>query len=87
MKGMAEDDIVFAFDHPHPLGTVCRLQCEHNLERTVTGVNGEPLPPDCPLYILAEATEEQWRACLKLAGGRHTAPAPPNPYYYFVRTD
>ncbi len=86
--------MVFRFDRPHKVGSICngRLcpQCLMNRESASSrmllfGDNGEPLPPEVPLYIVSEATEEQWR--MMDDGQRHDKEIYGEWYFYVVSTD
>ncbi len=61
---------VFGFDTPHKLGTVCGNPCEQcDFEPMVlTGADCKPLPP-IPLFIIREATEQEWADEVRTGGG------------------
>jgi hypothetical protein len=79
------EDLVFGFLYPHRVGTVCGFPCEQCGAKYLTDENGKRLP-DTPLFIVAEATEEDWKASIKRRGGRNV-PSRANTYFYVVRAD
>ncbi len=87
------EGLVWSFDKPHQIGSVCRYPCEHCGERagfasslSMHGVNGEDVPRT-PLYIRAPATPEQWRQCVIRDGGPKDPDCGSASYCYFVSTD
>ena len=76
------EDLVFGFDRPHEIGSVCRGRacplCGGGYVQTLGG-EGNRLPDETPLFILAQATREQWLE----RGGVGGCPR----HYYFVSTD
>jgi hypothetical protein len=87
--GRRASDLVFGFDKPHRPGTICGFHCEQcgGQQTWATGINGEKLPEDQALFIVAEATEEDWRQSVKAHGGRWQEPTAHGTLFYFVRTD
>lgn len=76
-----DGDLVISFRDPHQPGTVFDTS-----PGTIYGLFGEPLPCQ-PLFIVAEATEEDWRRCAMERGNPSPCRYPEDMYFYFVRTD
>ena len=85
-------DLVWCFDRPHRVGSVCGETCEQCgvSDRIIiqTNADAEILPPT-PLLIIANATEEQWResvlAYMKKKATKELCHQ--GDYFYFVSTD
>ncbi len=83
-----EGAMVFGFTSPHRIGTICGPECGQcrGLQIPLTDAFGRWIPDAPPLFIVAEATYEQWRQCVIAAGN-------PNPrgnqsdHFYYVTTD
>lgn len=79
--------MVFRFGKAHELGSICGIDCEYCNDPKAILYNAFGKPVDTvPMYILAEATEEQWRSSVVANGGRGIAPSIAA-FYYFVSMD
>jgi len=84
-KPIATDALVWGFNRPHEVGTVCGEFCDQCGGRTIqTGVNGALLPY-ARLLIVAPATAEDWQRSNRRRGG--TGLGGNWPYHYFVSVD
>jgi hypothetical protein len=80
LRGDVSGDLVFGFDAPHKVGTVCGFPCEQCGPGVAVLIGiGKVRLPDTPLFIVAEATRQDWEGNVKkerrFARGRatHTA--------------
>jgi hypothetical protein len=84
-----EGDFVFGFEFRHEVGTICGMDCRRcGKGALMWGANFEILPKT-PLFIVSEATREDWERSIRKRGGNPPDPSAPLNYlyFYFVRTD
>ncbi len=89
LKHREPGDLVWGFDQPHRVGSVCGPgceQCAHTGETRTKGPN-EELLPNIPLFIEADATFEDWKQSNLARGGPGRQSRETVRYYYFVTTD
>jgi hypothetical protein len=84
------EELVFAFDHKHEIGDMCPPYCSKQVRAegyTLTDALGETLPLNS-LYIVGEATREDWAKHVRAEGGSvYDDPYLDDLFFYFVRTD
>lgn len=78
------DDLVFGFSQQQQIGSVVRCSPGSHFN----GPHAERLPSDTALYILAPATEKDWKRCVRSFGSiSRPLRDPEHTFFYFVRTD
>lgn len=84
--------MIVAFGEPHRIGSVCSFPCEQCGDSAskpewseFTGRLGESLPFQ-PLFIIREASRDEYIAFVEEVGGFPSAPGQ-FAYYYEVHTD
>ncbi len=80
------NDLVYGFRHRHEIGSTCGINCNCSPLGYLTDQNSNRIP-ETPLYILGEATEEDWRQNVIDLGGTVPEGSKFFPFYYFVTTD
>ncbi len=87
MPDKPEDKIhprmVFRFDKPHRVGSICGANCATcGACAVVVGLGGRLLPSETPFFILAKARRKDWEQSVKAQGGNTEGVG--GDYYYFV---
>ncbi len=81
----SEEEMVFAFDLPHKIGSICGPGCKQCGRKWTTNATGT-LIPDNPFFILRKATANEWLNSTKRRGNTNPA-IPYGAHFYVVSTD
>lgn len=80
--------MIFSFSEPHRIGSICGVPCDQcgEEESQLLGTFGEELDP-VPMFIIREATEEEWFNDVFAAGNTAPYHDPEAKYFYLVSVD
>lgn len=88
------EDLVYGFDKPHRVGSICGVRCEQcgsGNPNTVMTVMTGPGPTGridtVPLFIHREANYEEYEKSVIANGGGKNLSSPKIRHYYVVSTD
>lgn len=80
--------MIFSFQYPHKIGSVCADPCEQCRVSRVVLLDATGIElPRLPLYIVRESTREQWITDCIANGGTVPHCIHDLPFFYEVSTD